>query len=142
MRRYGVENPYEQLKALTRGRAIDAATLAEFVSRLPIPEAARRELAALTPATYVGKAAALARPIVCTRHAVEGLDMASDPPVRVAHSPEAWRNELISLWNDEAGRRELGARTRAWVVRHHGWEGVAKRAADALSQARHMKPQP
>ncbi|MCD6672599.1 MAG: adenylosuccinate lyase [Burkholderiaceae bacterium] len=63
MRRYGVENPYEQLKALTRGRAIDAATLAEFVSRLPIPEAARRELAALTPATYVGKAAALARRI-------------------------------------------------------------------------------
>jgi adenylosuccinate lyase len=63
MRRYGVENPYEQLKALTRGRAIDAATLAEFVSRLPIPDAARRELAALTPAAYIGKAAELARRI-------------------------------------------------------------------------------
>jgi len=61
MRRYGVENPYEQLKALTRGRSIDAASLAEFVARLPIPEAARRELAALTPAGYVGKAAELAR---------------------------------------------------------------------------------
>jgi len=63
MRRYGVENPYEQLKALTRGRAIDAASLAEFVARLPIPESARRELAALTPAGYVGKAAELARRI-------------------------------------------------------------------------------
>ncbi len=61
MRRYGVENPYEQLKALTRGRSIDAAALAQFVARLPIPEAARRELAALTPAGYIGKAAALAR---------------------------------------------------------------------------------
>ncbi|HEY0877722.1 MAG TPA: lyase family protein, partial [Zeimonas sp.] len=63
MRRYGVENPYEQLKALTRGRSISADALAEFVARLPIPEAARRELAALTPAGYVGKAAELARRI-------------------------------------------------------------------------------
>lgn len=61
MRRYGVENPYEQLKTLTRGRAITAEALAEFVSRLPIPDAARGELAALTPAAYVGKAAELAR---------------------------------------------------------------------------------
>ncbi|MCO5101965.1 MAG: adenylosuccinate lyase [Burkholderiaceae bacterium] len=63
MRRYGVENPYEQLKALTRGRAITADALGEFVARLPIPESARREIAALTPAAYVGMAAALARRI-------------------------------------------------------------------------------
>ncbi len=63
MRRYGVENPYEQLKALTRGRSITAETLAAFVARLPIPEAARQELMALTPAGYVGKAAELARRI-------------------------------------------------------------------------------
>ena len=61
MRRYGVENPYEQLKELTRGRTVTAAVLAEFVARLPIPEEARRELAALTPAGYIGKAAELAR---------------------------------------------------------------------------------
>jgi adenylosuccinate lyase len=61
MRRYGVENPYEQLKALTRGRGIDAATLAEFVARLPIPEEARERLRTLTPETYTGIAAALAR---------------------------------------------------------------------------------
>ncbi len=63
MRRYGVENPYEQLKALTRGRSITADALAEFVARLPIPDEARQELMALTPAAYVGKAAELARRI-------------------------------------------------------------------------------
>ncbi len=61
MRRYGVENPYEQLKELTRGRSISAAQLAEFVDRLPIPEEAKLRLRALTPAGYVGKAAELAR---------------------------------------------------------------------------------
>jgi adenylosuccinate lyase len=61
MRRYGVPNPYEQLKALTRGRGITREALHEFVRSLEIPEAARDELLALTPATYVGKAAELAR---------------------------------------------------------------------------------
>jgi adenylosuccinate lyase len=61
MRRYGVENPYEQLKALTRGRGIDAATLADFVARLPMPEEARERLRTLTPETYTGIAATLAR---------------------------------------------------------------------------------
>lgn len=61
MRRYGVPNPYEQLKALTRGRGITAEALREFVRTLEIPEAARAELLALTPSTYIGKAAELAR---------------------------------------------------------------------------------
>jgi len=61
MRRYGVPNPYEQLKALTRGRGITAEALQEFVRTLDIPEAARAELLALTPSTYIGKAAELAR---------------------------------------------------------------------------------
>jgi adenylosuccinate lyase len=61
MRRYGVENPYEQLKELTRGRAVTAAQLAAFVDRLAIPEPAKARLRALTPASYVGKAAELAR---------------------------------------------------------------------------------
>lgn len=61
MRRYGVPNPYEQLKALTRGRGITAEALQAFVRTLDIPEAARAELLALTPATYIGKAAELAR---------------------------------------------------------------------------------
>jgi adenylosuccinate lyase len=61
MRRYGVPNPYEQLKALTRGRAITREALQEFVRGLAIPDAARDELLALTPASYIGKAAELAR---------------------------------------------------------------------------------
>ncbi len=61
MRRYGVPHPYEQLKELTRGKAIDAQALRRFVDGLAIPEAARTELRALTPARYTGLAAELAR---------------------------------------------------------------------------------
>jgi len=61
MRRYGVENPYEQLKALTRGKAITRETLHDFIRQLDIPDTARNELLALTPATYIGNAAEMAR---------------------------------------------------------------------------------
>jgi adenylosuccinate lyase len=61
MRRYGVDRPYERLKALTRGRAIDAQTLAAFVDGLDIPDDAKARLRALTPATYTGNAAQQAR---------------------------------------------------------------------------------
>jgi len=61
MRRYGVPEPYEKLKALTRGRAITPADLARFVDGLSIPEEAKARLRALTPASYTGRAAALAR---------------------------------------------------------------------------------
>ncbi|MGH6608740.1 MAG: adenylosuccinate lyase, partial [Burkholderiaceae bacterium] len=61
MRRYGIENSYEQLKALTRGKAITREALHEFVRGLSIPADARDALLALTPASYVGNAAELAR---------------------------------------------------------------------------------
>jgi len=62
MRRYGIENPYEQLKALTRGRAgITRETLHGFIDGLALPPEARDRLKALTPATYIGAAAELAR---------------------------------------------------------------------------------
>ncbi|MBN9429270.1 MAG: adenylosuccinate lyase [Burkholderiales bacterium] len=61
MRRYGVENPYEQLKELTRGKAITPAALAAFVDQLQIPDDAKARLKALTPAGYIGLAAELAR---------------------------------------------------------------------------------
>jgi len=60
MRRYGVANPYEQLKELTRGRRITAADLAAFIDKLAIPAEAKARLRALTPAGYTGKAAELA----------------------------------------------------------------------------------
>jgi adenylosuccinate lyase len=61
MRRYGVPEPYEKLKALTRGRGITREALHEFVRTLPLPAEARDALLALTPATYIGRAAELAR---------------------------------------------------------------------------------
>ncbi len=63
MRRYGVPEPYEKLKALTRGKGITAQALAQFIATLEIPDDAKAALAALTPASYTGKAAALARRI-------------------------------------------------------------------------------
>jgi adenylosuccinate lyase len=61
MRRYGVENPYEQLKALTRGQGITRDALHAFIRDLAIPAEARDRLLALTPASYLGKAGELAR---------------------------------------------------------------------------------
>ena len=61
MRRYGVPNAYERLKALTRGQRIDAEALKAFVARLPLPPEVRERLAHLKPADYIGLAAELAR---------------------------------------------------------------------------------
>lgn len=64
MRRYGVPDPYEQLKALTRGQAnMDRKTLHDFIRGLTIPTEAKDRLLAMTPATYIGAAARLARQI-------------------------------------------------------------------------------
>jgi adenylosuccinate lyase len=63
MRRYGVEQPYERLKSLTRGQRIGADALAEFVDGLEIPQATKSELKALTPARYIGNAAEQAKAI-------------------------------------------------------------------------------
>jgi adenylosuccinate lyase len=63
MRRFGVENPYEQLKALTRGKGITREGLQAFIKGLKIPEAEKQRLLAMTPWSYIGKAAELARRI-------------------------------------------------------------------------------
>ncbi len=56
MRRYGLENPYEQLKALTRGQGITDDSLRSFIVTLDIPQHAKDELLAMTPASYIGNA--------------------------------------------------------------------------------------
>ncbi len=61
MRRHGVDKPYETLKSLTRGRALDQKTWCELVAALPLPTAARRSLEQLNPRDYIGLAPALAR---------------------------------------------------------------------------------
>ena len=57
MRRYGIPEPYEKLKALTRGQAITPTILAEFIHSLELPEEAKAQLLALTPQGYTGNAA-------------------------------------------------------------------------------------
>lgn len=63
MRRYGVDEPYEKLKALTRGKQVNAESLAEFIHQLDISEEAKAAMLALTPANYIGQAVELAEQI-------------------------------------------------------------------------------
>jgi adenylosuccinate lyase len=63
MRRYAIENPYEQLKELTRGKGISKDGLREFILGLAIPESAKQLLLEMTPSNYIGIAAELARKI-------------------------------------------------------------------------------
>jgi adenylosuccinate lyase len=63
MRRYGIEQPYEKLKALTRGQRITPEGLREFVNTLDMPQAAKDALIAMTPATYIGNAIAQAKAV-------------------------------------------------------------------------------
>ena len=63
MRRYAVPNPYEQLKELTRGKGITKEALQTFIGTLAIPETEKARLLEMTPASYIGKAAELAKRI-------------------------------------------------------------------------------
>jgi adenylosuccinate lyase len=61
MRRFGVQGAYEQLKEVTRGKTVTPEALRELIRSLPIPQPERERLLAMTPASYTGKAAELAR---------------------------------------------------------------------------------
>lgn len=63
MRRYGIEQPYEKLKELTRGQKVNKETMQAFVDTLDIPADAKRALRELTPGTYIGNAAAQAKKV-------------------------------------------------------------------------------
>jgi len=63
MRRYGIENPYEQLKELTRGKGITREALQTFIAGLAIPADAKKLLLEMTPGSYIGKAVELAKRI-------------------------------------------------------------------------------
>lgn len=63
MRRYAIDEPYEKLKALTRGNVMDQATIRHFIEGLEIPDEAKAALKAMTPGSYTGNAAQQARKI-------------------------------------------------------------------------------
>ena len=63
MRRHGLPNPYEQLKALTRGHGINETSMRDFIDSLELPSEARQRLLEMTPGSYTGNAEALARQI-------------------------------------------------------------------------------
>ena len=63
MRRYGIEKPYEKLKALTRGNRVDQAGMQAFIDGLELPDNVKEELKQLTPATYIGNAIEQAKAI-------------------------------------------------------------------------------
>ena len=63
MRRYGIENPYEKLKEMTRGKGINREDMHSFIQTLEIPEEARQRLLDLTPQNYIGNAEHQARKI-------------------------------------------------------------------------------
>ncbi|NQZ10070.1 MAG: adenylosuccinate lyase [Algicola sp.] len=56
MRRYGIENPYEKLKELTRGKRVNQQIMADFIDGLELPQNAKDEMKKLTPANYIGDA--------------------------------------------------------------------------------------
>ena len=63
MRRYGVDKPYEKLKALTRGQKVNQEIMLKFIDTLEIPEEAKESLRKLTPANYIGRAVEFAKEI-------------------------------------------------------------------------------
>jgi adenylosuccinate lyase len=64
MRRYGIPEPYEKLKEMTRGQAVTKESIRRFIESLDLPEDVRSSLLELTPHTYIGEAEKLARDIV------------------------------------------------------------------------------
>lgn len=72
MRRYGVPEPYEKLKELTRGRAVTKESITQFIEGLELPKEAKSNLLKLTPHTYVGAAVELARTVDLAVNLVNG----------------------------------------------------------------------
>ena len=67
MRRYGIPEPYEKLKALTRGQPVTKDVLHDFIRALDIPDAEKSRLIELTPEAYIGLAAELATEFAATK---------------------------------------------------------------------------
>jgi glycosyltransferase involved in cell wall biosynthesis len=76
------------------------------------------------------EAASMARPIVCTPLACQGLR--TDPPVIVAERPQDWVDAFARLWTDAAATTRLRQEVRAWAIREHSWRRTAADAVESL----------
>jgi glycosyltransferase involved in cell wall biosynthesis len=81
------------------------------------------------------EAAGMGKAIVCTPHACGGLRLDADPPMLLARRPAQWATHLLSIWNNPAVGRELGAKARRWVLDHHSWQAAGRTAAAGLDQS-------
>lgn len=101
------------------------------------PEIARRDVVVMPFVSGGGiknkflEAAAMARPIVATTRATQGLS--HDPPVVKADTADDFAAAVLSLWNEPDRGALLGAAARRWVTLHHTWKAAAERAVSALS---------
>ena len=86
------------------------------------------------------EAAAMARPIVGTPRACDGLLGLEAGPLRVATTASAMAEALTALWADEESARSLGVRARQWVEANHSWSAVGATAAEILQAAKEHRP--
>jgi polysaccharide biosynthesis protein PslH len=78
------------------------------------------------------EAAAMARPIVCSPRAVNGLSIHGVSPLVIARTPRDWASALLGLWRSRDERREFGQRSRQWVMQDHSWLSAAEKALTPL----------
>lgn len=81
------------------------------------------------------EAAALARPILASKTAMNGVDRYGLKPFCVAQSTKEWISRLSDLWQLEKLRQEYAITAREWVVQHYTWEAAARKAVDHLPPA-------
>jgi glycosyltransferase involved in cell wall biosynthesis len=79
--------------------------------------------------------AALARALLVSPLATNGLRTSGAAPWRICESPEQWRDALLALWRDSAAAAEAGAAARSWVERNHSWERAGALAEASIQEA-------
>lgn len=80
------------------------------------------------------EAASMAKPIVCSARACNGLVLPEESPLVVADRAADWVHALSRLWSDEPARASLGRAARSWVTQMHSWEHAADSAAAGIEQ--------
>ncbi len=80
------------------------------------------------------EAAAMARPIVASKVAMNGVNLHGQSPCRIANTPSEWGEILTELWTQDESRAKLGTSARSWVMEHFTWESAARTAVEKLNK--------